>query len=71
MTYTTDSATDLEEQDDGWSGESWTKEELTKYATAKGRCVLLLRGYAVDATEYMTEHVRLLRCRFSQLPQWS
>ncbi|KAI0756344.1 hypothetical protein C8Q80DRAFT_24607 [Daedaleopsis nitida] len=55
--YSSDSATDLEDQDDGWHGEVWTKEQLARYvAAAEGRCVLLLRGYAVDVTEYMTEH---------------
>ena len=59
LAYSTDSTTDLEEQDDGWSGETWTKERLAEYAGAKGRCVLLLRGYVVDVTDYMTEHVRV------------
>ena len=63
MTYSTDSATDLEEQDDGWSGEIWTKEQLIRYAADEERCVLLLRGYAVDVTGYMKEHVRL-QCRY-------
>ncbi|RPD82304.1 hypothetical protein L226DRAFT_541675 [Lentinus tigrinus ALCF2SS1-7] len=56
LVYSTDSTTDLEEQDDGWSGETWTKERLAEYAGADGRCVLLLRGYVVDVTDYMIEH---------------
>ncbi|KAI0714857.1 hypothetical protein C8Q76DRAFT_841427 [Earliella scabrosa] len=56
MVYSTDSATDLEEQDDGWRGEIWTKDQLARHVAADGRCVLLLRGYAVDVTEYMKEH---------------
>ena len=59
VAYSTDSTTDLEEQDDEWSGHTWSREQLTAYATSKGRYVLLLRGYAVDVTHYMTEHVRL------------
>ena len=59
MVYSTDSATDLEEQDDGWRGEIWTKDQLARHVAADGRCVLLLRGYAVDVTEYMKEHVRV------------
>lgn len=59
LVYASDSTTDLEVQDEVWSGETWTKELLAGFADAEGRCVLLLRGYAVDVTEYMTEHVRL------------
>ncbi|RDX51133.1 hypothetical protein OH76DRAFT_1455059 [Lentinus brumalis] len=56
LVYASDSTTDLEVQDEVWSGETWTKELLVGFADAEGRCVLLLRGYAVDVTEYMTEH---------------
>ncbi|KAI0720043.1 fatty acid desaturase-domain-containing protein [Cerioporus squamosus] len=56
VAYASDSTTDLEEQDEQWSGETWTKERLATFAGAEGRCVLLLRGYVVDVTEYMTEH---------------
>ncbi|OSD00807.1 hypothetical protein PYCCODRAFT_1459962 [Trametes coccinea BRFM310] len=39
-----------------WEGPAWTMEQLMEYAGAEGRCILLLEGYAVDATEYLTEH---------------
>ncbi|KAI9060513.1 hypothetical protein FKP32DRAFT_1655804 [Trametes sanguinea] len=52
------SATVRVNQDEGeeWEGPTWTMEQLTGYAGAEDRCVLLLEGYAVDATEYLTEH---------------
>ena len=48
---------------------SWTIEEARAYAAAKlGRCVLVLDDYVVDATTYLSEHVRLsglIQCRTS------
>lgn len=47
---------------------SWTVAEARIYAAAKlGRCVLVLDDYVVDATAYLSEHVRslwfcVLRC---------
>ena len=51
-------ATDRAEDSGKWTGEIWTKEYLAEYAVAEGRCMLILGGYAVDATEYIDEHVR-------------
>ncbi|KAI0778965.1 fatty acid desaturase-domain-containing protein [Trametes elegans] len=39
-----------------WDGPIWTAEQAAEYANTKHRCVLLLDGYAVDATEYLAEH---------------
>ena len=48
------------------SSPSWTMEETRAYAAAKlGRCVLVLDDYVVDATTYLSEHVRS-----SDLIQW-
>lgn len=44
-----------------WSGEVWTRAQLAERAQgADARCLLFLGGYAVDATEYAEEHVRVL-----------
>ncbi|KAJ8496691.1 hypothetical protein ONZ51_g948 [Trametes cubensis] len=51
-----DSTTGSEEECEDWQGQVWTVEQLAEYACGKGRCVLLLDGYAVDATEYLAEH---------------
>ncbi|KAI0828851.1 hypothetical protein BC628DRAFT_1360971 [Trametes gibbosa] len=46
-----------EDEDDGeWDGPVWTHAEAVEHARTKGRCVLLLDGYAVDAAEYLGEH---------------
>ncbi|OJT10008.1 Acyl-CoA desaturase 1 [Trametes pubescens] len=45
-----------EEEDDAWGGPVWTAAELAAHAREEGRCVLLLDGYAVDASEYLAEH---------------
>ncbi|KAI0652509.1 hypothetical protein C8Q79DRAFT_103901 [Trametes meyenii] len=45
-----------EEEEDAWDGATWTTEQLAEYVGAGRRCVLLLDGYAVDATEYLAEH---------------
>ncbi|KAI0931581.1 hypothetical protein AcW1_001054 [Taiwanofungus camphoratus] len=42
-----------------WQGETWTWEQVGEYVLAgknKGRCVIVINGYAVDATEYLGEH---------------
>jgi cytochrome b involved in lipid metabolism len=39
--------------------ESWNIAEVFDYiAEDKERCVLVINGYVVDATTYMTAHVR-------------
>ncbi|EIW64164.1 uncharacterized protein TRAVEDRAFT_158133 [Trametes versicolor FP-101664 SS1] len=45
-----------EEEDDAWGGPVWTVAELAAHAQEQGRCILLLDGYAVDASEYLAEH---------------
>ncbi|KAI0368864.1 hypothetical protein BV20DRAFT_1044725 [Pilatotrama ljubarskyi] len=52
----TTSGSGSEEDSEEWDGAIWTASELAEHASAEGRCVLLLDGYAVDATEYLTEH---------------
>jgi stearoyl-CoA desaturase (Delta-9 desaturase) len=42
-----------------WTGPSWSTDEVEKYVRGKpGRCVVLVDGFIVDATEYLGEHVR-------------
>lgn len=46
---------------DLWEGRVWTNGQLDEYIKARpGRCVVLIDGYAVDVTNYLGEHVRLL-----------
>ncbi|KAF7971683.1 hypothetical protein HWV62_20126 [Athelia sp. TMB] len=43
-----------------WNGELWGAETLRTYINSKpGRCILLLDGFLVDATGYLSEHVRI------------
>ncbi|KAH9897743.1 hypothetical protein C8Q73DRAFT_640686 [Cubamyces lactineus] len=51
-----DTASGSEEEREDWQGPIWTAEQLADYACANDRCVILLDGYAVDATEYLAEH---------------
>ncbi|KAF9053403.1 hypothetical protein BJ165DRAFT_1339358 [Panaeolus papilionaceus] len=47
----------LEPEEDSWKGETWSTQKVRSWATEKsGRCVLLIDGYAVDATAYLREH---------------
>ena len=62
-----DSTTGSEEECEDWQGPVWTAGQLAEYACGKGRCVLLLDGYAVDATEYLAEHVRPPRSRLNPI----
>ncbi|KAI8990695.1 hypothetical protein BD414DRAFT_484513 [Trametes punicea] len=39
-----------------WEGPTWTVDQLTEYARTDDRCVLFLEGFAVDVTDYLTEH---------------
>lgn len=58
-----------------WQGETWTWEQVGEYVLAgknKGRCVIVINGYAVDATEYLGEHVSVfLLLASSCLPRYS
>ncbi|KAI0354610.1 hypothetical protein OH77DRAFT_1425672 [Trametes cingulata] len=53
---TSGSGSGSEEDSEEWEGPIWTGAQLAEQASAEGRCILLLDGYAVDATEYLTEH---------------
>jgi hypothetical protein len=48
------------DENDEWTGPTWTEKELKSYIERNGACVLVLEGYAVDVTRYMKIHVRLL-----------
>lgn len=38
--------------------EIWDEERLREYVESKkGRCVMVIKGYVVDATSYLGEHV--------------
>lgn len=40
--------------------EIWDDERLQEYVEAKkGRCVMVIKGYVVDATGYLGEHVSI------------
>lgn len=42
-----------------WEGQVWNLEELKRYIRAlPGQSVVIIDGYAVDATPYLAEHVR-------------
>ncbi|TBU29820.1 fatty acid desaturase-domain-containing protein [Dichomitus squalens] len=53
-TSSTPGNTDYES--DQWDGEYWTRKRAIEYATQQSRCVIVLGGYAVDVTRYLTEH---------------
>ena len=41
-----------------WDGDIWGKGALEEYVKNKpGRCLVLIRGFVVDATNYLSEHV--------------
>lgn len=41
-----------------WEGEVWGKDEVEQFKLGKlGRCVVLIRGFVVDVTSYLGEHV--------------
>jgi hypothetical protein len=45
---------------DVWEGEVWNSRQLDESINASPwRCILLIDGFAVDATKYLGEHVRL------------
>ena len=35
----------------------WNMEDVRRYVQDKGKCVLVLDGFVVDATAYLGEHV--------------
>lgn len=47
--------------DDGlskWTGDSWNLSQVEEYVRNKpGRCVVLLDGFVVDVSNYLSEHV--------------
>ena len=48
----------VEPENTTWDEESWNMQKVKEFALAKpGRCIVLLEGFAVDATEYLAEHV--------------
>lgn len=43
-----------------WDGEAWGMQQVEQYIRDKpGRCIILVRGFVVDATSYLKEHVCL------------
>ena len=43
-----------------WDGEVWDTDRLGTFVKNKPTaCIILLDGFAVDATDYMKEHVRV------------
>lgn len=41
-----------------WDGAVWGADEVELFSRGKpGRCVLLLDGFVVDSTSYLSEHV--------------
>lgn len=46
-------------ESDQWDGQCWTRQQVIEYAQQHLRCVIVLGGYAVDVTRYLTEHVCL------------
>ncbi|KAI0067970.1 hypothetical protein BV25DRAFT_1875026 [Artomyces pyxidatus] len=51
--------------EDVWEGAVWRREDIDDYISCKkNACVIVIDGFAVDVTEYLTEHpggARLLR----------
>ncbi|KAF8971683.1 hypothetical protein BDZ97DRAFT_2024637 [Flammula alnicola] len=47
----------VEPEDNSWDGEVWNLGRVKEYAEAKaGRCIVLIDGFVVDATQYLGEH---------------
>ncbi|KAL0951591.1 hypothetical protein HGRIS_008272 [Hohenbuehelia grisea] len=48
----------IESEDlDDWHGDTWDRQQLAEYLSMKpGSCILLIDGYAVNATFYLAEH---------------
>lgn len=56
------SQTSSEEEEDEWRGEVWEATDIDKYLSESGstaRCIVMLRGFIVDVTPYLREHVSL------------
>ncbi|KAF8910097.1 hypothetical protein CPB84DRAFT_1958587 [Gymnopilus junonius] len=48
---------EIESEDGTWTGEIWNINQVKEYVQDEpGRCVLLIHGFAVDATKYLGEH---------------
>jgi len=50
----------VEKEEWGRGVPTWTEAELKAFAERNGACVLVIDGYAVDATGYIEAHVRPL-----------
>lgn len=51
--------------------DTWSMEEVREYAEAKkGRCVIVVKGFVVDVTGYLGEHVRYFPFFACHLPYW-
>jgi cytochrome b involved in lipid metabolism len=46
------------DEEEKWTGPTWTEEELRAYIEHNDTCIVLIDGYAVDVTRYMKAHVR-------------
>ncbi|GBE86650.1 Acyl-CoA desaturase [Sparassis crispa] len=47
------------EDEDKWSGEAWTWDDVNQYVLARrgtGACMVVIDGYVVDVTGYLGEH---------------
>lgn len=60
-------------ESEGWIGEIWNEDNLKEYVLARpDKCVVVIDGYVVDVTKYMSEHVsyRSHRCLKLKLISW-
>ena len=48
------------DENDDWTGPTWTEKQLRSHIERNGACILVIDGYAVDVTRYMKMHVRSL-----------
>jgi len=44
------------DENDNWTGPTWTEKELRSHIERNGACILVIDGYAVDVTRYMKMH---------------
>jgi stearoyl-CoA desaturase (delta-9 desaturase) len=48
----------IEPEDNSWAGEVWNFTQVKEFAQTKpGTCIVLIDGFAVDVTVYLSEHV--------------
>lgn len=51
------------DDDDSWNGPTWSLKEVDDYIKVQAcRCVVIIDGFAVDATPYLKDHVSALSC---------